>query len=88
MSTNSNLYKKLLGVGLGSALAISGAFIVAPFEGKENKTYIDPVGLPTVCAGSMDKAIKLDQTFTIKECMDMFAKDWKKHQKNCNFLRS
>ena len=49
MSANSNLYKKLLGVGLGSALAISGAFIVAPFEGKENKAYIDPVGIVTVC---------------------------------------
>lgn len=58
MNTNSNLYKKLLGVGLGSALAISGAFIVAPFEGKENKAYLDPVNIVTICYGST-KNVKL-----------------------------
>jgi len=81
MSTNSNLYKKLLGVGLGSALAISGAFIVAPFEGKENKAYIDPVGIPTVCYGNTGKEAVLGKSYTDDQCLDQMAEDLKQHDK-------
>jgi lysozyme len=81
MSTNSNLYKKLLGVGLGSALAISGAFIVAPFEGKENKAYIDPVGIVTVCYGNTGKEAVLGKTYTDGQCLDQMATDLKEHDK-------
>jgi lysozyme len=81
MSTNSNLYKKLLGVGLGSALAISGAFIVAPFEGKENKAYIDPVGIVTVCYGNTGKEAVLGKTYTDDQCLDQMATDLKEHDK-------
>ena len=81
MSTNSNLYKKLLGVGLGSALAISGAFIVAPFEGKENKAYIDPVGIVTVCYGNTGKEAVLAKTYTDDQCLDQMATDLKEHDK-------
>ena len=81
MSTNSNLYKKLLGVGLGSALAISGAFIVAPFEGKENKAYIDPVGIVTVCFGNTGKEAVLGKSYTDDQCLDQMAEDLKQHDK-------
>ena len=81
MSTNSNLYKKLLGVGLGSALAISGAFIVAPFEGKENKAYIDPVGIITVCYGNTGKEAVLGKTYSDEQCLDQMATDLKEHDK-------
>lgn len=81
MSTNSNLYKKLLGVGLGSALAISGAFIVAPFEGKENKAYIDPIGIVTVCYGNTGKEAVLGKTYTDDQCLDQMATDLKEHDK-------
>jgi lysozyme len=81
MSTNYNLYKKLLGVGLGSALAISGAFIVAPFEGKENKTYIDPVGIVTVCYGNTGKEAILGKSYTDDQCLDQMATDLKEHDK-------
>ncbi len=81
MATNSNLYKKLLGVGLGSALAISGAFIVAPFEGKENKAYIDPVGIITVCYGNTGKEAVLGKTYTDDQCLDQMATDLKEHDK-------
>ena len=81
MSTNSNLYKKLLGVGLGSALAISGAFIIAPFEGKENKAYIDPVGIVTVCYGNTGKEAVLGNTYSEEQCLDQMATDLKEHDK-------
>ena len=81
MSTNSNLYKKLLGVGLASSLAISGAFIVAPFEGKENKAYIDPVGIVTVCFGNTGKEAVLGKSYTDDQCLDQMAEDLKQHDK-------
>lgn len=81
MATDSNLYKKLLGVGLGSALAISGAFIVAPFEGKENKAYIDPVGIVTVCYGNTGKEAVLGKTYTDEQCLNQMATDLKEHDK-------
>ena len=81
MSANSNLYKKLLGVGLGSALAISGAFIVAPFEGQENKAYIDPVGIVTVCFGNTGKEAVLGKSYTDDQCLDQMAEDLRQHDK-------
>lgn len=81
MSTNSNLYKKLLGVGLGSALAISGAWLVSPSEGLVTKTYIDPVGIVTSCRGHTGPELKLGQTFTVDQCDKVFADDLVKHDK-------
>jgi lysozyme len=81
MSTSSNLYKKLLGVGLGSALAISGAFLVSPSEGLVTKTYLDPVNIVTSCRGHVGPELKLGQTFTVDQCDEVFAKDLIKHDK-------
>jgi lysozyme len=81
MSTNSNLYKKLLGVGLGSALAISGAFLVSPSEGLVNKTYKDPIGIITACRGHVDSSLKMGQTFTTDQCDAIFADDLVKHDR-------
>lgn len=81
MSTNSNLYKKLLGVGLGSALAISGAWLIAPSEGLVTKTYLDPVNIITSCRGHVGPELKLGQTFTVDQCDKVFADDLIKHDK-------
>ena len=34
------LYKKLAAYGLGSALALSGAFLVVPMEGEHKKSVL------------------------------------------------
>lgn len=81
MSTNSNLYKKLLGVGLGSALALSGAFLISPSEGLVTKTYLDPVNILTSCRGHTGPELKLGQTFTVDQCDKVFADDLVKHDK-------
>lgn len=81
----NSIRQKLIAAFLTAGIGASGAFVAydltIPAEGMEQKVYVDPVGLPTVCVGHMDKALKKGQTFSIEECMDMFAKDWKKHQK-------
>lgn len=81
----SNIRQKLITAFLAAGISVGGAFVAydltLPSEGLEQKVYVDPVGLPTACVGHMDKSLKLGQTFTIEQCMEMFAEDWKKHQK-------
>lgn len=79
--TKNGLYKKLLGAGLGSALAISGAWLIAPSEGLVTKTYLDPVNIITSCRGHTGPELKLGQTFTIDQCDKVFAEDLIKHDK-------
>lgn len=79
---------KLIAAFIAAALPVSAAFFVydvtVPSEGVYLPVYLDPVGLPTVCVGRMDRKLKLGQTFTLDECMEMFAEDWKKHQDQLN----
>ena len=81
MSTNSNLYKKLLGVGLASSLALSGSFLISPNEGKVNSTYVDPVGILTVCYGNTGKEATRGKTYSDDQCLDQLAQDLKQHDK-------
>lgn len=79
-----NLKQKLIAAFIAAGLSAPAAFFVyevtVPAEGVELQVYLDPVNLPTVCVGRMDKKLKLGQTFTLEECMKMLADDWKKHQ--------
>lgn len=75
------LIASFIALGLSAPAAFVAYDLTLPSEGLEQKVYIDPVGLPTVCVGHMDKSLKLGQTFSVEQCMEMFAKDWKKHQK-------
>lgn len=85
MSTNSNLYKKLLGVGLASSLALAGAFLTAPSEAPNGqpvlKTYLDTGGVPTNCLGHTGPDVKVGQTLTYDQCIQKFAEDLIKHDK-------
>lgn len=80
----NGIRQKLIASFLAAGISASGAFVAydltLPSEGFEQRVYVDPVGLPTVCVGHMDKSLKKGETFTIEECMEMFAADWKKHQ--------
>lgn len=74
------LIASFIALGLSAPAAFVAYDLTLPAEGLEQKVYADPIGLPTVCVGRMDKALKKGTTFSIEECMDMFATDWKKHQ--------
>lgn len=79
-----HLKQKLIAAFIAAGLSAPAAFFVydvtVPSEGVSLPVYLDPVNLPTVCVGRIDKKIKLGQTFTLDECMEMLAEDWKKHQ--------
>lgn len=78
------LQKRLLAALIGAGITAGSAFtainVTVPSEGYRSKVYADPVGLPTVCWGHMDKSLKLGQTFSEEQCIALFAQDWKKHQ--------
>lgn len=86
MSSKSSLYKKLLAMGLTSSLAISGAFLVIPQEGSVKRgdvhvSYLDAVGIVTGCYGQTGKHIKLGQTYTEDQCLQMLTEELAKVDK-------
>lgn len=81
----TGIKKKLISAFVAAGVTASSAFVAydltLPSEGLKQSVYLDPVTLPTVCIGRMDKKLKLGERFTIEECMAMFAEDWVKHER-------
>lgn len=74
------LGKRLIALGASSIIAVSAAFLVAPFEGKENKAYLDLVGIPTVCFGET-KGVKLGDYKTDAQCEESLVKELTSYNK-------
>ena len=78
------LTKRLIALGLSSTLAISGAYLIAPFEGGKkdkqgnNIAYIDMVGVPTICQG-ITTGVKLGDKKSDAECEQLLAKELSKY---------
>ena len=58
---------------IAGSLAAS-ASVVAYFEGERLTTYLDPVGIPTICYGHTSTAV-MGQTKTLGQCRDLLAGD-------------
>jgi len=83
-----SLYKRLAALGVAGAVALSGAYLIAPSEGLVMQTYLDPIGILTSCYGHTGKELKLGQTFTKEQCDKQFAEDLTKHdQELSKFVR-
>ena len=78
---SKSLRNKLLALGLAPALALGGAYLIAPKEGKVNSTYKDIANVLTSCYGHTGKELKLGQTFTEDECVKQLGEDIIKHDK-------
>ena len=65
---------KRVGVGLLALSAAGGAFL-ATKEGTVQRTYLDSIGVPTVCTGHTGKEVKLGQYFTLEECAAILRVD-------------
>ena len=76
-----NLHGKLLAAGLSSAVALSGAILVAPHEGKVNQAYIDPANILSSCYGHTGPELVLGQTFDDDECLAQLVSDLDKHNR-------
>lgn len=83
-----SLYKRLTALGVVGAVALSGAYLIAPSEGLVTKTYLDPIGILTSCYGHTGKELKLGQVFTQAQCDKQFATDLTKHDEEMSkFVR-
>lgn len=74
----NTITKKLLSLGVASAVAVSAGYLVAPLEGKSNTAYKDMVGIPTICYGQT-KGVKLGDYKTDEECEKDLAEDLAKY---------
>lgn len=73
----------------GAAKAISASFIAAVlalagplikvWEGKENRTYLDIVGVPTACYGETGKHIQVGKTYTNAQCEAFLDRSMRAH---------
>ena len=53
--------------------------VVTYYEGKVNRTYVDPVGVLTSCYGHTGPELKPGQTFTDEQCLAQLEADLAKH---------
>lgn len=77
----NSLQKKLAASGLAGSVAIAGALLIAPYEGKVNEVYLDPIDVLTSCYGHTGKELKIGQTFTDEQCLEQLIKDLSKHNR-------
>lgn len=70
--------KWLKAAGFSTAVVLA-AGITVKWEGRENASYIDPVGVPTVCYGHTGREVVLGQRFTDEECLEKLGEDMRKH---------
>lgn len=69
---------KLIALGFMTTLATSSAYLIIPNEGKENKAYLDPLNIWTVCYGHTKKVDK-NKVYSNEECYNLLANDLKEH---------
>lgn len=80
-----DLKTKLKIAGATSILAVSGASLVAPMEGKRNEAYQDIVGVWTICYGET-KGIKKGDYKTDEQCTKSLALELADYNKQMNSL--
>lgn len=74
------------GASLAAIIALATQMI-APFEGKVNKPYLDPVGILTVCYGHTGKDIE-KRPYTDAECLQLLETDVKTHATALNCVQT
>lgn len=74
------LTKRLLALGVTGAIAVTGGYMVGPWEGVETKAYQDIVGVWTICYGET-KNVKPGMTKTNEECEQSLASELASYNK-------
>jgi lysozyme len=81
-SIKKKIFIALIAAGVGGPSAYVATELTTPSEGFYTSPYDDPVGLKTWCIGHLGKkgeAVK--KIYTEDECVALFVKDWKYHEK-------
>lgn len=87
----NSLKQKIIAAFFAAGLSMSGAYVAVnltvPSEGVSLETYLDPVGIQTYCIGSADFKGTAKKSYTEDECVEIFVKDWIKHEKELDSLK-
>jgi lysozyme len=83
-SLKKKILVALVAAGISGPSAYVATQLTVPSEGFELVVYADPVGLPTVCIGHMDKKLVVGTKVTEEYCVRTFVEDWNKHEKLLN----
>lgn len=67
MEIPSKLRSALISASVAGAVSIAGV-LIQDREGVKYKAYLDPVGIPTVCAGVTGSDVVMGKTYTKQEC--------------------
>ena len=68
------LTKKLLTLGTSAIIAVTGGYMISPWEGMENHAYKDIVGVASICFGET-KGVKMGDYRTDKQCEESLSKE-------------
>lgn len=68
--------KKLIApVAAIAVIGAAGLSLIQTSEGKVNRTYLDPVGIPTACYGHTGPDVKMGQRYTDAQCDILLVQD-------------
>lgn len=67
MQIPSKLRNSLIAASVAGAVSIAGV-LIQDREGVKYVPYIDPVGIPTVCAGVTGPDVRMGKVYTQREC--------------------
>lgn len=73
MAIPSKLRNALISASVAGAVSIAGV-LIQDREGVKYKAYLDPVGIPTVCAGVTGPDVIMGKIYTEKECDALLKK--------------
>lgn len=67
MAIPAKLRNALVAASVAGSISIAGV-LIQDQEGVVYKPYLDPIGIPTVCAGVTGSDVKMGKTYTKAEC--------------------
>jgi len=67
MAIPAKLRNGLVAASVAGSISIAGV-LIQDQEGVVYKPYLDPIGIPTVCAGVTGADVKMGKTYTKAEC--------------------
>lgn len=67
MPIPAKLRNALVAASVAGSISIAGV-LIQDQEGVVYKPYLDPIGIPTVCAGVTGSDVKMGKTYTKHEC--------------------
>lgn len=74
--------KQLITLVTGSSLAITAVALsmTKDSEGKRNRAYLDPVGIPTICYGHTGPEVRVGMVWSDAKCEQVLLTDITKHR--------